>query len=483
MWVNQGGANAYTSTVRHNGAFEMRFLCWAFWQGAKSREAKADPLVAKALAAVNVRDWLQRMPIKRGGSPLALIPKYEAWAFDLATRGDYDQFWEHPGFNIERNWPRHADVPMVFSSGWYDSYTRANMENFAGLRRLKRGPVQAIMGPWTHGFTQLGLTYSGDVDFGPDAAIDYNEARLEFFDAVLKGGPNGWRDRPPVRLFIMGGGSGGRNGAGRLEHGGRWRDEQEWPLARTRFVDFYLHPGGNLTTGPPETAQAASTFRYDPGNPVPTVGGNMSSLVGLQPRPPGAPDLPVEERERDVIGIPGAFDQREDPRFIGSRPPYLPLASRADVLVFQTNPLPADTEVTGPVTVTVFVSSTAVDTDITAKLIDVYPASADYPDGFAMNLTDSIQRLRYRDGRSSHLLEPGGIYEVSFPLYPTANLFKAGHRIRLDVSSSNYPRFDVNPNTGAPLWSNGLLEPAINSVHHDRTHPSRITLPLIPTTP
>src|SRR5581483_3655395 len=230
-----------------------------------------------------------------------------------------------------------------------------------------------------------------------------------------------------------------RTAEGRLDHGGRWREERAWPLARTRFTDFFLHPGGRLAPAPPAAGEAFSRFVFDPRRPVPTVGGNMSSLVGLLPRPAGAPDIPVEERERDVIGIPGAFDQREDPRFFGCAPPYLPLAARPDVLVWQTEPLPRDLEVTGPVTVTLWVSSDAPDTDITAKLVDVYPPGPDWPHGFAMNLTDSIPRLRYRRGPVAELLEPGRVYECTFALYPTANVFRAGHRIRLDVSSSNYP--------------------------------------------
>lgn len=479
MWVNQSGANAYTSSVRHNGAFEIRFLCWAFWQGAKSREAKADPVLERALAGVDVREWLTRLPLKRGASPLALIPAYEEWAFDIVTRGDLDGYWDQPGYNVERHWDSHADVPIVLSGGWYDSYARATLENFVGLRGRKRGPVRAVVGPWTHGWKQLGVTFAGDVELGASAAIDYNEERLAFFDAALKGVETGWAQQAPLRLFVMGGGSGRRTAAGRLDHGGAWRDEREWPLPRTRFTDFYLQPGGGLATDRPKAAEAISRFVFDPRHPVPTIGGNMSSLVGLMPRPAGAPDIPVEERERDVIGIAGAFDQREDARFFGSRAPYLPLAARPDVLVFQSDPLPRDVEVTGPVTVTLFVSSDAPDTDVTAKLIDVYPPSADYPHGFAMNLTDSILRLRYRNGRSAEPLKPGGVYECAMPLYPTANLFRAGHRIRLDVSSSNFPRFDVNPNTGEPLWTSTVSRVAVNAVHHDADHPSRVTLPLI----
>jgi hypothetical protein len=477
MWVDEAGANAYTSTVRHNGAFEMRFLCWAFWQGAKSREAKADPAVERALGAVNVREWLRRQPLKRGQSPLALIPDYEAYAFDIATRGDYDAFWEQPGFNIERHWDALTDCPMVLTSGWYDSYTRALFENWSGLSARKRGPVHGVMGPWTHGVTQLGLGYAGDVEFGAEAALDHNEERLAFFDGALKAVPDG--RRPPLRLFVMGGGSGRRTGSGRLDHGGRWRDAREWPLPGTHFTDFFLHPGGVLAPAAPAAGEAFSRFLFDPRDPVPTIGGNMSSLVGLLPRPDGAPEIPVEDRERDMIGIPGGFDQREDPRFLGCRAPWLPLAARPDVLVWQTEPLRRETEVTGPVTVRLWVSSDGPDTDITAKLIDVYPPSPDYPQGFALNITDSILRLRYRNGGRAEPLQPGRVYEITFPLYPTSNVFEAGHRIRLDVSSSNYPRFDVNPNTGEPLWASALTRVALNTIHHDAAHPSRVTLPLI----
>ncbi|MGH7310753.1 MAG: CocE/NonD family hydrolase [Candidatus Rokuibacteriota bacterium] len=482
MWVDEAGANARTSTVRHNGAFEMRFLCWAFWQGARSREAKADPALERALGSVNVRDWLTRMPLKRGASPLALLPAYEAWAFAIASHGDDDEFWAQPGFNLERHWDRFADCPMVLLSGWYDSYTRATLENLVGLGARKRGPVQAIMGPWTHGVRQLAASSAGDVEFGPAAPLEHNEERLAFFDRTLKGIPDSGRTTaPPLRLFVMGGGSGRRTAAGRLDHGGQWRDEHEWPLRRTRFTEYYLHAGGRLAPVRPAVAEAWSRFVFDPRHPVPTIGGNMSSLVGLMPRPAGAPEIPVEERERDVIGIPGAFDQREDPRFLGSAPPYLPLAARADVLVWQSEPLARDLEVTGPVTVTLWVSSDAPDTDVTAKLIDVYPPSHDFPFGFAMNLTDSILRLRYRNGGRPEPLTLGTPTRCAFALYPTSNRFQAGHVIRVDISSSNYPRFDVNPNTGEPLWASAATRVAVNTIHHDAEHPSHVTLPVIAT--
>ena len=203
-----------------------------------------------------------------------------------------------------------------------------------------------------------------------------------------------------------------------------------------------------------------SRYQFDPDHPVPTIGGNMSSGPGILD--------------------PGAYHQAERPDRLGSREPYLPLSSRHDVLVFQTPPLEDDVEVTGPITVNLWISSSAVDTDFTAKLIDVYPPGEDYPDGFDMNITDSIMRARFRDSwEKPQLMTPGQTYKLSFPLYPTSNLFKKGHRIRVDVSSSNFPRFDVNPNTGEPLGKSLRKEVAVNAVYHDREHPSHVVLPVV----
>jgi hypothetical protein len=179
--------------------------------------------------------------------------------------------------------------------------------------------------------------------------------------------------------------------------------------------------------------------------------------------------------------VGGAFHQRESPEFYGSREPYLPLSSRPDVLVFQTPPLEEDVEVTGPITVHLWASSSAVDTDFTAKLLDVYPPNEDYPEGFDMNITDGIIRARFRDSwERPELMQPGQVYRFTIELYPTSNLFKRGHRIRVDISSSNFPCFDVNPNTGEPLGRSRLKVVAENAIYHDEDHPSHILLPIIP---
>jgi putative CocE/NonD family hydrolase len=247
---------------------------------------------------------------------------------------------------------------------------------------------------------------------------------------------------------------------GRLNHGGAWRDEATWPLPDARFTPYYLDAGGALSPVRPEAGTALpSRFTFNPRDPVPTIGGGISAA--------------------DPVMRPGAFDQRGRSDFFGCRD-TLPLSARADVLTFQTAPLEHDLEVTGPIEVTVYAASSARDTDFTAKLIDVHPPGADYPEGLAINLTDSILRGRYRNGwEQPELLEPGRVYAFTFPLYPTSNVFRRGHRIRLDVSSSNFPRFDVNPNTGGPLGVERRFEQAHQTIFHDADRPSHVVLPII----
>jgi putative CocE/NonD family hydrolase len=221
-----------------------------------------------------------------------------------------------------------------------------------------------------------------------------------------------------------------------------------------------MHGDGLLGPQVPDGAETSTTFAFDPANPVPTIGGGISG---------------------GLITPAGAFHQQERPDIYGCKPPYLPLECRPDILVFQTPFLKEDIEVTGPIVVNLWISSSAVDTDFTAKLIDVCPPNQDYPDGFHMNLTDSIMRVRYRNSwEKSELMKPGEIYQISFPLYPTGNLFKRGHRIRLDISSSNFPRFDVNSNTGEPLGKERRKIMAANTIHHDPEHPSHVLLPIVP---
>ena len=282
--------------------------------------------------------------------------------------------------------------------------------------------------------------------------------RLAWFDHVVKDLRTEVADWAPVRIFVMGTGEGQANYQGFLHHGGYWRNEGDFPLADTRYTPYYLGADGSLSPEAPGEGPP-SRYSFDPRDPVPTIGGGISAAN------------PIME--------PGAFDQVGREGFFGCRD-TLPLNARADVLSFQTAVLEEEVEVTGPIEVKLFASSSACDTDFTAKLIDVYPLSPDYPAGVAINLTDSIIRARYRDGwEKPELMEPGRGYEFTFQLYPTSNVFKRGHRIRLDISSSNFPRFDVNPNTGGELGLERRFEIAAQTIYHEPAYPSQVILPLI----
>jgi hypothetical protein len=465
MFLDSGGfANAYHGGIRQGGAFELKQATWAFNNALQSPDLAATPARLEAMRTVDLRAWFQRMPWRPGHSPLALAPEYESYLFEQWRRGDFDDYWKQVGIYAEGFYDTYADVPMVHMSSWYDPYPRTATDNFLGLKRRKRGPVRLILGPWTHG--DRSVTYAGDVDFGATATLDgqlaqhFPALRRRWFDRWLRGIDNGVEREPAVRLFVMGGGSGRRNAEGRLDHGGEWRTADDWPLPGTHLTPFYLHPTGRLDLQAPTEARTSRSFDYDPRQPVPTIGGAISS---------GEP-----------LMVGGAFDQVEGPRFFGCAPPYRKLADRPDVLVFETAPLNDDVDVIGPIAVRLFVTSTCPDTDITIKLIDVYPPNADYPDGFAMNLTDGILRLRYRDSwERPSLMTSGETYGIDVTAFPTANRFARGHRIRLDISSSNFPHFDLNPNTGEPEGAWREMRVATNTVHLDRQRPSHIVLPIV----
>jgi putative CocE/NonD family hydrolase len=461
MVVSVGTSNYHTSSMRQNGALELRFVVYAFRMATTSREALVDPTLRAALLDDfhRIDEWLTRTPYKKGTSALRFLPSYEQWVLDILSEGDYDDYWKQRGYAIDHYYQQHADVPTIYLGGWYDSYARGTTSNYQALSRLKSSPQHLLMGPWTHG--GWGVSYAGDVDFGTDSVLDdYNGLRLRWFDRWLKGIDNGLDRDKPVRIFVMGGGTSRKDYDGRLAHLGAWRDAADWPLPDTHYTLYYLHADGTLSTEPP-SASGPSRYTFDPRDPVPTIGGGISAANQVMPA--------------------GAYDQRGDERFYGCQD-ALPLSARNDVLVFQTPELEQDLEVTGPLTVKLWASSSALDTDFTVKLIDVHPTNADYPDGFAQNISDSIIRGRYRNSREqAEPMVPGEIYPLEIIMYPTSNLFGAGHRIRLDVSSSNFPRFDVNPNTGGPLGRDRRIILAENAVYHDPEHPSHVILPIIPT--
>ncbi len=448
MIVTFGPSSYFHSSMRHNGALELRFVNYAFSMATTSREAAADPALRAELEQAHRRidEWFRPGGVQPGQTALRLVPSYEQWCLDILTKGVYDDYWRQPGYGPRPCYDQHSDVPTLYVGGWYDSYTRSTCENFVELSRRQTAPVHLLMGPWTHG--GAGQPVAGDATFAGGGLPHYDALRLQWFDQFLLGLPTDLDHTPPVKVFVMGGGS-GRADDGRIEHGGTWRGAAAWPIPEMRPTAWYCHAGGLLSTELPVADQSFSEYVFDPDHPVPTIGGQLSAI--------------------DVL--PGAFDQRQDPRFPGDRDGS-PLADRDDVLVFATPPLAEPVELIGPVTARLWVSTDGPDTDFTAKLIDVCP------DGTALNLTDSIARLRFREGLGHEVLaEPGQVYELVFELYPTANRFAAGHRIRVDISSSNHPRFDVNPNTGGPLGLERHTRPATNRVHHDRDHPTRLVLP------
>ena len=336
------------------------------------------------------------------------------------------EFW---GF--DKNYHR-VNVPTCQVTGWYDRLI-GTVDNFSGMERggpdSLRGHHRLIIGPWGHDSSNY-TQHQGPLDFGPDANITYPDVISRWYDYQFKGIDNGIESEPPIKLFVM-----GEN---------RWRFENEWPLARTRYTEFFLHSGGNANTvsgdgtisASPPQKERPDEYDYDPRDPV-------MSLMGIS-----AQAAPRDQR---------------------------PLDGRMDVLVYQTVQLQENIEVTGPVTLKLWAASSALDTDFCVKLIDVHPS------GLAVNLSYGITRARYRDGYDNpSLLEPGKPYEYTIQINPTSILFTRGHRIRIDVSSSDFPNFDRNHNTGADYWSDAELRSAHQTVFHDSKYPSRLLLPVIP---
>jgi len=475
MWVHEGIANGLKESVRQGGAFELRWMGWAFYGAAT--DPRLDAQTRRHLRRVDLRDWLGWSLPQPGESPLALSPNYEQWYREYLTTGVEGPLWDSRGPNVERYLDEHADVPTVYSGGWYDSYTRATIRNFLDLRARKTQPQFLVMGPWTHGTLPPTTTFAGDVDLGPDAAIDFLDVQRQFFDRWLKeeDGPA----QPPVRYFLMGGGSGRRRQDGRLDHGGAWRRSDTWPPPGAQPRRFYLDEGAVLADEPP--AQAGSrTIVFDPRDPVPTLGGNLSFLTYIQPVPESLEEISVSSRMAPVSPI-GGQNQATYPGLFGAKPPYGALIARPDVMAFVTAPLARPVVLVGPIRVRLWVSTDGPDTDFTAKLVDWYPPSADYPEGYALNIGDGIQRLRFREGYDRERpVTAGEVVPIEIELYPSANLFQAGHRIRVDISGSNFPRFDLNLNTGGPLGGTGAYRVATNRVHWGPDRPSALELTILP---
>jgi putative CocE/NonD family hydrolase len=462
MILDSGGfSNSFTCGIRQGGAFELKQATWAYREAVENAAAAGDEITRKALEAENLHDWFTRMPWGEGRSPLRWAPEYERYLLEQWRHETFDAFWQRAGVYAAGFYDAVPDIPIALMSSWFDVYVSTIFENFAGLSKKGTRHLALIMGPCLHG--DRNFTFAGDVDFGSAAPIGGNiaeswlEFRRKWFDRWLKDAADDPLDDRPIRIFVMGGGSGRKDSQGRLDHGGAWCAAPQWPLLEARDRSFYLHADGTLSGQAPLIDDASLSFDFDPDDPVPTIGGALTS---------GQP-----------VFAGGGFDQREDDRFFGCRQPGMPLAARHDVLSFETAPLAEDLTVIGAVTVELWAATDGQDTDFTAKLLDVYPPSADYPTGFALNLSDGIMRCRFRRSfERADPVDPGEIMRLRIALFATANVFRRGHRLRVDVSSSNFPKFDVNPNTGEPAALGRCKRVARNTVFFGRVHSSRLLI-------
>ncbi len=484
MWVNQGGSNGNKTALRHNGALELRWLSWAVTYAPLAHEAAKDPAVLRSLVKEGERlyDWFGKLPWTPGNSPLSSLPAWEKWALDLYTHGDMSDFWLNPSRNFEPYFEKSADVPTMYAGSWYDSYSLATIDKFDWFKNTKQHQY-LLMGAGIHGGPNFDNPIAGEVDMGARAKLAGVFAKtrlhmmLEWFDCWLKNVPNGVDHAPKVRYFVMGG-DGAKNASGQLRHGGDWREAADWPPPQSKPTDFFLHTGGKLSVDKPTEAGSGSHYRFDPQDPLPSIAGNVSSLTENLPLPPRV-KMPDPNTFRRLMFIQGAADQvgRDDMHCTWTK--GRPIAERPDVLVFETEPLKEAVEVIGNVTVDLWLSSSAPDTDLFCMLLDIYPQSDTWPNGYRMNLTDAVMRVRYRDGMDKPtMMKPDEPVRVKFDLYPTSNRFEAGHKIQLLISSSSFPRFDVNPNTGEDIGRHTHTIVADNTIHHDVSRPSRVILPV-----
>ena len=484
IWPDVAPTTTYHHQTREGGAMQLHMFWALYIHAADAQEVQANPALQEDVwdDLRNLRELMWGWPWHKGELALRHVPALDETLENYATRGAYDDWWASKENDFARHFAEHADIPATMTTGWYDGFPHAMTEYFAAMQERNESPQRLIVGPWSHVGMRGDATFTLDVDFGEASRWGvrrYFEEQLAWFDRFLPDDATGQPpDEAPVKLFVMGGGSGRKTAEGKLDHGGHWRDEQEWPLARAVATTFHLRGDGSLSreAGDDEPRH----FTYDPEDPVPTIGGNYCAVGELPAAGEGMEPMWMRLLNPALllrnIMTPGPADQVESEAYFTSKVPGRKLAERADVLVYETEPLAEAIEVTGRATVKLRIGSSAVDTDFTAKLVDVYPPNEDYPDGYAMLINDSIIRCRYRNGfEREELMVPGREYEVTILLPPTSNVFAAGHRIRVDVSSSNFPRLERNPNTGEPTGRHTHMEVAEQTVFG-----GEIVLPVIP---
>jgi putative CocE/NonD family hydrolase len=454
----EGASNFAEEVFFTGGAMQLdRYLSWTLGQSKDTArrvdEQNGNTYYQDQLAMVDYQELLNYTP--RNG--ITLLNELQPWWKEAMENPHYGEYWKSIS---PQEWHESWPVPTYHVGGWYDILLDGTSNNYIGItengpekRKLKalgkpvniRESQKLLIGPWTHGYpkNEVGPTTFSQADLsdshdGANGTENWRFEQLRWFDYWLKGIENGVMDEDAVKLYVMDG------------EDSYWRTEKEWPLERTQYTKFYLQEGksesinslndGVLSTEEPKKNEEPDQYTYDPSNPTPTVGGNLSGTT------PGSKRGPLDQQHIEE-----------------------------GVLTYTTEVLEEDTEVTGPIEVNLWASSSAKDTDFAVKLTEVHP------DGRSIIIQDSIIRARYRESREQEtLLEPGEIYEFTINLGTTSNVFNKGHRIRVDVSSSNHPRFDNNPNTGNKWGTDSEIIIAENTIYHDREHPSHIVLPIIP---
>jgi uncharacterized protein len=420
----------YDKWTYQGGAFQLGFILqWAtgtFGVGDVARrlgsgDADVSELVQTIQAADDVPERYWHLPL----TDLPELRDVAPYVTDWIAHPDYDDYWKAaaPCEHYDK-----ITAPALNFGGWYDLFLGGTIANYVAMK--DRAQQKLVIGPWCHGYN--GGVYA-ERNFGlmaHDGVADVTKDQINWFDHWLKGEDNGVAEEKPVKLFIMG--------------PDVWREEEDWPLPDTNWQNWYLRGEGGLSTEQPGE-EGGDTYKHDPSDPVPTIGG-ATFLPGL------------------FAGTnAGPRDQQE----VGQRP---------DVLCYTSDVLTQDTEVTGPIKLVLYVRSSAPDTDFVGKLIDVGP------DGRALLLTDGILRARYRGGfETPEQMTPGDVYCLEIDLVATANVFLAGHRIQLQVTSSNFPRFDRNTNTGGLIAQETEADFVIatNEVLHSGEHASHLVLPMI----
>jgi hypothetical protein len=424
-------SNYHDGWTYQGGAFEQWFdESWTTGLAANTINRRVD-------VGSDTRKWIQTLPLLsypvfETPSATGLAPYFTDWL----AHPNYDDYWKQ--WSIEDHYAQ-IQVPVLSLGAWYDIFLGGTLRNYArlkseaGTEAARRGQrLLVYVGGHAGGSTEKKV---GDVDFGNKLPVDLEAVTLRWYDTLLKGIGNGVDHEKPVKIFVMGNND--------------WREEDDWPLERAKATRYYLRStkpanglegGGMLSTAAP-AEEKPDQYVYDPNEAVPTIGGALC----CQPLPTGN----------------GPQDQR-------------PAEARGDVLVFSSPVFTQNTEVTGPISLDLYVSSSAVDTDFTGKVIDVWP------NGFAQNLTEGILRLRYRNSQEKpELGNPGEIYHISVDLWATSNVFLPGHKLRLEVSSSNFPRFDRNLNTGEDQARGTHVIKAVNVIYHDKSRPSALVIPIV----